>query len=294
MTGTLYIIATPIGNLGDISYRAIETLKLVDIIAAEDTRKSLILLNKYNIKKPVFSNHKFNEASKLKFFIDKLLLGENIGLISDAGMPCISDPGYILVKEAIENNIATTCVPGASASITSVSLSGFDTSSFSFLGFLPRDKKGLLNIFNKISLDTLNNVFIFYESPKRIIKTIEFLNNEFPNFSLCLCNDLTKKFEKIYRGSPSKILNELKENEAFDKGEYVLVVNTNIVKNKNNNIIKDAPLTNTLSIEALLVDYLIKNKNETLKTAIKEVNSKYKNLSKNEIYKASLNLKNIL
>ena len=166
MKGTLYVIATPIGNLDDFSYRAIETLNSLDLIAVEDTRKSIILLNKYNIKKPLFSNHKFNELSKVKFFIDKLLNGNNVGLMSDAGMPCISDPGYILVNEAIKNNINVTCIPGASAVLSSVALSGFNVLSFSFLGFLPREKKELTSLFNKLLEDKLNNIFVFYESPK--------------------------------------------------------------------------------------------------------------------------------
>lgn len=288
MKGTLYIIATPIGNLDDFSYRAIETLNSLDLIAVEDTRKSIILLNKYNIKKPLFSNHKFNELSKVKFFIDKLLNGNNVGLMSDAGMPCISDPGYILVNEAIKNNINVTCIPGASAVLSSVALSGFNVLSFSFLGFLPREKKELTSLFNKLLEDKLNNIFVFYESPKRILKTIKILADDYNFFSLCLCNDLTKKFERIYRGMPSSVLNELENNEASEKGEYALVINTNTENKEKGNI--NSPCNN-FSIEALLVDYLIKNKNETLKTAIKEINKTHKNLSKNSIYEASLNLK---
>ena len=290
MKGTLYIIATPIGNLDDFSYRAIETLNALDLIAVEDTRKSIILLNKYNIKKPLFSNHKINELSKVKIFIDKLLDGKNVGLMSDAGMPCISDPGYILVNEAIKNNINVTCIPGASAVLSSIALSGFNALSFSFLGFLPRDKKDIVNIFNKIKDDRLNNIFVFYESPKRILKTVKIIEEDFNTFSLCLCNDLTKKFERIYRGSPSSVLKELEENDASDKGEYALVINTNIDTKDKDNINN---LNNDFSIEALLVDYLIKNKDATLKTAIKEINKIHKNLSKDDIYEASLNLKKI-
>lgn len=291
MSGTLYIIATPIGNLDDISYRAIDTLNNVDLIAAEDTRKSIILLNKFNIKKPLISNHKFNEQSKVAFFIENLLSGKSIGLISDAGMPCISDPGYILVSEAIKNNIAVTCIPGASAVITSVALSGFNALSFTFLGFLPREKKEITNIFDKIKLDQLNNIFVFYESPKRILQTIKIIENISSEFEICLCNDLTKKFERIYRGTPSQVLNELENNVSHDKGEYVLIINTNSLL-KNNN--KSFHIEDSLSIEALLIDYLVKNEGKTLKSAIKEINTKYKNFSKNDIYNASLNLKKIL
>lgn len=292
MSGTLYIVATPIGNLEDFSFRGVETLNLVDLIAAEDTRKSLILLNKYNIKKPLISNHKFNEVSKVNFFIEKLLEGKNVGLISDAGMPCVSDPGYILVSKAIENNICVTCVPGASAVISSIALSSFNVLSFSFLGFLPREKKEILGTFNKLTKDLLNNIFVFYESPKRILKTIKLLEENFNNFSICLCNDLTKKFERIYRGTPSQVAKELVENKDYDKGEYALVINTNIDE-KDKNDFKDAP-NSEISIEAMLIDYLVKNKDETLKDAIKMINKNNKNLSKNDIYEASLNLKKIL
>ncbi len=293
MTGKLYVIATPIGNLEDISERAINTLRKVDLIAVEDTRKSAILLNAFDIKNKLISNHKFNESSKVSFFIKELLDGKNVGVISDAGTPCISDPGYILVKEAIKNDIEVFGIPGACATTTAISICGFNALSFSFLGFLPRSKKEILNIFNKINNDTLNNIFVFYESPKRILKTMEITSNEFPTFNICLCNDLTKKFEKTYRGTSGQVLAMLKENPSYGKGEYCLVIETRSINNKNKDVSSLNNNENQLaSLEALLIENMVQEK-ISLKTAIKNLNSKRLGFEKDDIYKASLNLKNL-
>lgn len=291
MTGKLYVIATPIGNLEDISEHALNILKSVDLIAVEDTRKSSILLNAFNIKNKLISNHKFNESSKVSFFIENLLEGKNIGIISDAGTPCISDPGYILVKEAIQNDIEVLGLPGACAVTTAISICGFNALNFSFLGFLPRQKKDILDILNKIKTNTTNNIFIFYESPKRILKTMEIFSNDFPDYNICLCNDLTKKFEKIYRGNSIEVFNNLKENPAYGKGEYCLVIDTSPILLKQKTLKNDKE---SFSIEAMLLDYIIKNKDATLKTAIKELKSKKLNFTKEEIFNASLNLKTFL
>jgi len=222
MSGRLYIVATPIGNLGDMTPRAVEILREVDIIAAEDTQNSMTLMAKFEIKTKLVSNHKFNESGSADYFINELLSGKNIAVISDAGTPCISDPGNILVKRAVENNIEIVGIPGACAAVTAVSISGFDIKSFIFEGFFPRENTEIKKIIKKLKDNP--GVYIFYESPKRIIKAFEFFSEAIPECNICLCNDLTKKFEKIYRGSPAKVLEELRDNPSAEKGEYTIVV----------------------------------------------------------------------
>lgn len=280
--GILYVVATPIGNLDDFTKRAIDTLKQVDIILCEDTRHSLILLNHYEIKNRLMSYHKFNEKEKVTSIIEMLKKGQNIALISDAGLPCVSDPGYILVEQARLNNIPVIGVGGISASLTSLSISGIDSSSFTFYGFFPRevkDKKELISNIKKSSVKT----FIFYESPKRIIKTLEFLQENLGNAKICVCSDLTKLHEKSYFGFIDEVLKELKENPNVEKGEYTFVIE---------NYKKEEEKIN-LSIEARLIDIMI-TKNISLKEAIDILNKEDHNLSKKDIYNASLNLKNIL
>ena len=279
--GILYVIGTPIGNLEDITKRAIDVLNSVDLIACEDTRTSNILLKHFNIVKKTVSYHKFNEKEKSNSLISDLLSGKNIALISDAGCPCISDPGSILVHEAIVNNIEVIAIPGASAVITSLMCSGMDTSTFAFYGFLERENKKITEQLERIKTDS-SNIAIIYESPKRIIKTLEKVQSVLDNPKISLCNDLTKKFEKKYYGKVSDVLNELNKNPNNELGEYVLLIEKNKIDNK---------LQENYSIEALIVDEMIKN-NCTMKDAIKLVSDKYK-INKNEVYNASLNLKSI-
>lgn len=279
--GILYVVATPIGNLSDISKRAIETLNSVDLIACEDTRTSSVLLKYFNINKKLVSYHKFNEKGKSNSLIDDLKKGLNIALISDAGCPCISDPGAILVCDAIKNNIEVIAIPGASAFVTGLMVSGMDTSSFAFYGFLDRENKKMLEELEKIQNDS-SNIAIIYESPKRIVKTLEKIKDVLDNPNVCLCNDLTKMFEKKYYGKVEEVLKELNNNSKMELGEYVLLVEKKKVKKEEDNF----------SMEALLIDEIIKN-NCTMKDAIKIVSEKYR-LSKNDVYNASLNLKNIM
>ena len=285
MNGRLYIVATPIGNLGDMTTRAVEILREVDIIAAEDTQNSMTLLSKFDIKTRLVSSHKFNETGSAEYFIKELLNGKNIAVISDAGTPCISDPGNVLVKKAIENNIEVTSIPGACAAAAAVAVSGFDIKSFVFEGFFPRENKEIKKLTEKLKNNT--GVYIFYESPRRIIKTLEVFAEQLPdnNCDVCLCNDLTKKFERIYRGSPAEVLCELKENPSAEKGEYTIVVDVSGINNNENKFIQ--------SIESIIVDVMIKNK-ITVKDAVKFIalDNSY-DLNKNEIYAASLNLKKL-
>ena len=287
MSGKLYIVATPIGNLGDMTPRAIEILREVDIIAAEDTQTSMALLTKFEIKTRLVSNHKFNENNSADYFITELLGGKNIALISDAGTPCISDPGSILVKRAAENNIDVLAIPGACATAAAISISAFDIKSFIFEGFFPRENTEVKRIIKKLKEN--QGVYIFYESPKRIIKTFEVFAEKLPDANICLCNDLTKKFERVYRGSPVEILEELRDNPSAEKGEYTVVVEISDVE-----ITRDAedcvPYEN-LSIESIIVDVMIKQKC-TVKDAVKYIASDGDyGFSKNEVYAASLNLK---
>ena len=279
--GILYVVATPIGNLDDITKRALDTLNNVDLIACEDTRTSSVLLKHFGIAKKLVSYHKFNEKGKSNSLIDDLKNGKNIALISDAGCPCISDPGSILVHEAINNNIEVIAIPGASATITSLMSSGMDTTSFSFYGFLDRENKKIVHELEKIKNDSCN-IAIIYESPKRIVKLLEKVSEVLDNPYVCLCNDLTKKFEKKYYGKTSEVLEELKSNPNHELGEYVLLIE----KNKNVEEKKEE-----LSYESLIVDEMIKSKC-TMKDAIKLVSEKYR-INKNEVYNASLNLKKL-
>ncbi len=279
--GILYVVGTPIGNLDDITKRALDILNGVDLIACEDTRTSSVLLKHFNINKKLVSYHKFNEKGKSNSLINDLLNGKNIALITDAGCPCISDPGSILVHEAINNNIEVIAIPGASAVITSLMCSGMDTASFSFYGFLDRENKKMVNDLEKIKNDS-SNISVIYESPKRIVKLLEKVMEVLNNPNICLCNDLTKKFEKKYYGKTSEVIEMLNNNPNSELGEYVLLIE----KNKDD-VSKEADY----SCESLIIDEMIKA-NCTMKEAIKKVSEKYK-INKNEVYNSSLTLKKL-
>lgn len=280
--GTLYVVATPIGNLGDFSKRAVETLENCDLILAEDTRQTIKLLNYFNIKNKMEAYHKFNEKEKSSKLIDRLKNGENIALVSDAGTPCISDPGYILVNEARKNDINVYGVPGACAAITALSISGIDTSSFSFYGFVPTENKEKKELFEKLKNSDIETK-ILYESPKRIIKLMEEIEKEIPDALICICSELTKLHEKSYYGKIDKVIDALRKDKDVTKGEYVIILN-----NKKEHQDKE-----DISLEAKLVDEMIKNKC-SLKEAINLVNDKNKDISKKDIYNASLNIKNAI
>lgn len=276
--GTLFIVATPIGNLSDLTKRAEETLNSVDFILCEDTRHSLKLMNHLNIKKPLYAYHKFNEREVTEKYLNKITSGANVALITDAGTPCISDPGYIIVKEARKLGIPVIGVGGISAVITALSISGLDTKHFIFYGFVPRETKDKKELLNLISTSNIP-LFVFYESPKRIISTLEYLKENFPTSVVSLSSDLTKIHERTYYGNIGQVLTELKENPNHELGEYTLVFD------RNSEIRKEE----TISLEALLIDIMIKE-DTTLKEAIKKLNER-KDLKKSDIYAASLNIK---
>ena len=197
--GKLYLVPTPIGNLKDITLRALEVLKSVDEIAAEDTRQSLKLLNHFEIKKPLFSYHQHNEQGKSEQIISKLEDGISIALVTDAGTPGISDPGSVIVSKCIENNIDFEVLPGATAFTTALVYSGLDTTRFVFRGFIPRETKDRKVLVEEIK--DKKETLIFYESPHRLLDTLSFLKNSLGNRSIAVCRELTKLHEDIFRGT---------------------------------------------------------------------------------------------
>ena len=220
MSGKLYICPTPIGNLEDMTYRTIRILNEVDLIAAEDTRHSIKLLNHFEISKPLTSYHEHNKDSKGGYLINKLLEGENIALISDAGMPGISDPGEDIIKQAIEHNIDIEVLPGATASITALVGSGLETAKFAFEGFLDRDKKVRRNQLEELKEE--RRTIIFYESPHRLKDTLKDMLKVLGNRRIAVNREITKKYQEIIREDIEIVINIFNEKEV--KGEFVLIV----------------------------------------------------------------------
>jgi len=221
--GTLYIVSTPIGNLNDITNRAIEILNKVDVCAAEDTRKSMKLFNFYHINTKLTSYHKFSEKSKTKGLIEKLLSGKDVAIISDAGTPLISDPGRYLVIGAIEENIEIVPIPGASSVITALSVSGFDLENFKYFGFLPRKKSPREVLIKEIC--TLGITSIVFESGKRIVRLLDEISIRLPeDTEVLVAREMTKIHETFYRGTPAHVKEKLASSEFGIKGEFVLIV----------------------------------------------------------------------
>ncbi len=219
MSASLYIVSSPIGNLKDITLRAIETLKTVDFIACEDTRVTSYLLNKYEIKKELFVINAANEDKKTKTLLDKIESGKNCALVSDAGTPGISDPGARIISAAIKRGIKVIPIPGVSAAITALSISGLPTDSFIFEGFLPQ-KKGRQKLLKELSEN--DRSMIIYESAYRIEKLLKELEEYMPQRTVVLCRELTKKFEEVRRGKPDELLSEF--SDKINKGEFVVVI----------------------------------------------------------------------
>jgi 16S rRNA (cytidine1402-2'-O)-methyltransferase len=220
ISGTLYIVSTPIGNLEDITLRALKTLKEVDLIAAEDTRRTKKLLNHYQIKTPLTSYFEHTSFKKAQSLISQLKRGKDIALVSEAGTPTISDPGYKLTKLAIENHIQVVPIPGATALITALSGSGLPTNSFIFEGFIPRKSGKRRNFF--LSLKDQQRTLIFYESPRRLLSTLRDLLEVLGDRKIAIARELTKIFEEIIRGKTSEVI-ELLENKTI-KGEITILV----------------------------------------------------------------------
>ena len=218
--GTLYLIPTPIGNLEDMTYRAVRTLQEVDVVAAEDTRHTGVLLQHFNIPKPMISYHEHNKVEKGAELIQRLLGGQSIGLVSDAGMPAISDPGEDLVTEAIEAGIPIVPLPGANAGLTALIASGQNTKEFHFIGFLPKRKQNAKDVLSRIA--TYEGTLIFYEAPHRIEETIQSLYEGLGNRPITVGRELTKKFETFTRTTLLELRNDF--NQIVEKGEFVLLV----------------------------------------------------------------------
>lgn len=284
-SGTLYIVATPIGNSQDMSPRGKKILSEVDIIAAEDTRRSVVLLNKLEIRNKLVSNHKFNEYGKAKYFINEMLDGKSVAVITDAGTPCISDPGNELIKAAVEAGIRIIGVPGCCAAVTALSVSGFDLSSFMFYGFFPRENADRRRMLEKLRRgDT--RTFAFYESPKRIMDLVDFFIDSGARCRMCLCNDMTKLHEMHFRGTPAEVKEQLLAKGSYEKGEYAIIIeiDEDYVFNK---------VEHTVSAEAMLVDAMVSggiSAKEAVSAVLADENNSY---SKNELKAAALRLKKL-
>ena len=268
MSGILYLVATPIGNLEDITLRALRILKEVDLIAAEDTRNTLKLLNHFDISKPLVSYHRHNEEIKVDNLIEKLKNGENIAVVSDAGTPAISDPGEIIVKEAIKNNISVVPIPGACALINALIASGLDTKEFTFFGFLPLNKKLRKEKLTELKSETKTS--IIYEAPHKLKNTLQDLEQFIENRKIVLARELTKIHEEFIRGTVGEIIN--KSDEL--RGEMIIVVEGAKKQDEQNNL-------NNISLEEHYKYY--ENLGFDKKEIIKKV-SKDRGVSKNEIY----------
>ena len=276
MAGKLYLIATPIGNLGDITYRAVKVLEDVDIIAAEDTRHSLKLLNYLGISKPMISYHRHNEDTKTEELIKILKEGKNIGLITDAGTPGISDPGEEVVKQAIKENIEIIPIPGACALINALIASGLNTKEFAFYGFLPLDKK--LRNKKLEDIENQNKTIIFYEAPHRLEKTLKEMMDRLGDIEIVIAKELTKVHEEFIRGKISNILLNL--NEV--KGEYIILFEM-CCKTREETEIENL---NMLNLEEQYQHYV--NIGLSKKEIIKKI-AKNNKVPKDEIYKKFLN-----
>ena len=248
--GKLYVVATPIGNLNDLTPRMKQAFEECDLVAAEDTRVTLKLLNHYDIKKPLVSCHRHNEDSRSQGIISRILEEDiNVALTCDAGTPAISDPGHQLVASAWDAGIPVIPVSGPSATVTALSASGFEAKEFAFYGFLPREKKYL-----REKLDNIRNsgigIAVMYESPHRVVNLVEEIANAWPGKQVAVCCDLTKRYEKIYRGISDEVLADMQANANIEKGEYCIVAEVPEAEAKK----EDIELTADLHMLKLMMD----------------------------------------
>jgi len=280
-TGILYICGTPIGNLEDITLRALKILKEVNLIAAEDTRHTKKLLNHYQINTKVTSYYEYNKFKKAPYLVEILKNGQDIALVSDAGMPGISDPGYVLIDLALKNNIKIIPVPGVSALITALVVSGLPTGKFVFEGFLPRKIKERKRYYK--SIENEERTIIFYETPHRLKRALRDMLDVWGERKIVIARELTKMYEEIIRGNLSQVITEINTKEI--KGEITLVVQGGIRKKENGTI-------DFLKDECIMQEYLKKLKNQgySNKDIIKIAQEKL-NIPKNLIYKKLLEMK---
>lgn len=274
MSGTLYLCATPIGNLQDMTPRVVETLQTVDVIAAEDTRNSIKLLNHFDIHTPMTSYHEYNKVEKARQLVSQLQSGQNIALITDAGTPAISDPGEVLVQMCLESNIRVTSLPGPAACITALTLSGLSTRRFCFEGFLPADKKEKKQILEELAAES--RTMILYEAPHHLIRTLEELHDALGERRITICRELTKKFETVM---PTTLENALAFYEKEEpRGEYVLVLEGKSHEEKRR---EEIASWESMSIEEHMAYY--EEQGMDHKTAMKQV-AKDRGVGKRDIY----------
>lgn len=278
MSGTLYLCATPIGNLEDMTFRAIRILKEADLIAAEDTRNSIKLLNHFEIKTPMTSYHEYNKIEKGKKLVEKLQEGINIALITDAGTPGISDPGEELVKMCYEAGIAVTSIPGAAACITALTLSGLSTRRFAFEAFLPADKKEKQAVLAELAQDT--RTMVLYEAPHRLVKTLKELKETLGNRRITICRELTKKYETAFATTIEEAISYYEANSP--KGECVMVIEG---KSRDEIRKEEQAHWEQMSIEEHMEHYT--NQGIEKKEAMKKV-AKDRGMGKRDVYQALL------
>lgn len=274
MSGTLYLCATPIGNLGDMTPRVRETLEQVDLIAAEDTRNSIKLLNHFQIKTPMTSYHEYNKVEKAKLLIEKLAQGEDIALITDAGTPAISDPGEVLVAMCQEAGIPVTSLPGAAACITALTLSGLSTRRFCFEGFLPSEKKEKNMVLEDLQKES--RTIIIYEAPHHLRETLQDLYDTLGQRRITLCRELTKKFEEVFPTTLEEAIEYYKKD--VPRGEYVLVIEGKSLYDRKKEQQKD---WQSISVEEHMRVY--EEQGVDRKDAMKQV-AKDRGISKRDVY----------
>lgn len=278
MAGTLYLCATPIGNLEDMTFRAVRTLKEADLIAAEDTRNSIKLLNHFEIRTPMTSYHEYNKIEKGRKLTDLLLEGKNIALITDAGTPGISDPGEELVKMCHEAGVTVTAVPGAAACVTALTISGLPTRRFAFEAFLPSDKKERRDVLEELKDET--RTIVLYEAPHRLIKTLEELRETLGDRQVSVCRELTKKHETVYRSTLGEACTYYQSHEP--RGECVLVIQA---KSREELRRQSQRKWEEMSLEEHMAYYT--DQGVDRKEAMKKV-AKDRGVSKREVYQALL------
>lgn len=279
----LYVVATPIGNLNDLTPRMKSALEAADLIAAEDTRVTMKLLNHWEIKKPMLSCHRHNEDEKAPHIVQRML-EENltVALTCDAGTPGISDPGHLLVSACWEAGIPVEPVSGPSATITALSASGFDAREFAFFGFLPREKKFLREKLAAIRRSAVP-VCVLYESPHRICELVRQIAEDWAGCALCVCSDLTKKFERIYRGEAQAVLSMLESNPSVEKGEYCIVADLSMLPPMEE---KAVPMDATVVMLAAIVN----NEASIAEAAQTALDA---GCPRNEVYKAKLRIQDM-
>lgn len=279
MSGKLFLCATPIGNLEDITFRVLKTLKEVDLIAAEDTRHSIKLLNHFEIQTPMTSYHEYNKVDKAKYLVNLMQEGKNIAVITDAGTPGISDPGEELVRQCFEVGIEVSSLPGPAACITALTMSGLKTRRFAFEAFLPSDKKERQQVLEEIKDET--RTMIIYEAPHHLVQTLKELESVLGDRKITQCRELTKKYEEAHQTTIGSLISEYKTKEP--RGEYVLVIEGKTFKEKTEEKQKE---WESLSINEHMEYYLDQgiDKKEAMKRVAKD-----RGVSKRDIYRECIN-----